>query len=117
MIKLVQKDLKLFFGQRRNMLLTFALPIILITLFAFVFGGVNKNKNQSRKYNLTVSDLDNTASSKEAIAQLDTLKSIHVIPEQLIIAQEAIKNGKIDAVLVLHKGFADSLNKDRKSVV
>ena len=110
MIKLVQKDLKLFFGQRRNMLLTFALPIILITLFAFVFGGVNKNKNQSRKYNLTVSDLDNTASSKEAIAQLDTLKSIHVIPEQLIIAQEAIKNGKIDAVLVLHKGFADSLN-------
>ena len=110
MIKLVQKDLKLFFSNRRNVLLTFALPIILITLFVFVFGGVGKSKNQSKKYDLTVSDLDNTASSKDAIAQLDSQKSIHVIPEQLITAQEAVKKGKIDAVLILHKGFADSLN-------
>ena len=38
MIKLVLKDLKLFFGNKQDMLLTFALPIIFITLFTFVFG-------------------------------------------------------------------------------
>jgi ABC-2 type transport system permease protein len=38
MIKLVKKDLKLFFGNKRDMLLTFALPIVFITLFASVFG-------------------------------------------------------------------------------
>ena len=38
MIKLVKKDLKLFFSNKRDMLLTFALPIIIITLFALVFG-------------------------------------------------------------------------------
>ena len=38
MIKLVKKDLKLFFGNKQDMLLTFALPIIFITLFTFVFG-------------------------------------------------------------------------------
>jgi len=38
MIKLVKKDLKLFFGNKQDMLLTFALPIIFITLFSFVFG-------------------------------------------------------------------------------
>lgn len=38
MIKLVQKDLKLFFGNKQDMLLTFALPIVFITLFSFVFG-------------------------------------------------------------------------------
>jgi ABC-type multidrug transport system permease subunit len=38
MRKLVQKDLKLFFGNKRDMLLTFALPIVIITLFSFVFG-------------------------------------------------------------------------------
>jgi ABC-2 type transport system permease protein len=38
MIKLVKKDLKLFFSNKRDMLLTFAIPIIISTLFALVFG-------------------------------------------------------------------------------
>jgi ABC-type transport system involved in cytochrome c biogenesis permease component len=41
MIKLVKKDLKLFFGNKRDMLLTFAVPIIIITLFASVFGKID----------------------------------------------------------------------------
>jgi ABC-2 type transport system permease protein len=40
MIKLVKKDLKLFFSNKRDMLLTFAIPLIIITLFALVFGKV-----------------------------------------------------------------------------
>lgn len=44
MIQLVKKDLKLFFGNRQGMMLTFVLPIILITLFAFVFGKMNNSK-------------------------------------------------------------------------
>lgn len=40
MIKLVKKDLKLFFSNRQDMLLTFALPIIIITLFSLVFGNM-----------------------------------------------------------------------------
>ena len=43
MIQLVKKDLKLFFGNRQGMILTFVLPIILITLFAFVFGKMNNS--------------------------------------------------------------------------
>jgi len=45
MIKLVKKDLKLFFGNKQDMLLTFALPIIFITLFAFVFGNMGDEDN------------------------------------------------------------------------
>jgi ABC-2 type transport system permease protein len=41
MIKLIKKDLKLFFGNKQDMLLTFALPIIFITLFTLVFGKMN----------------------------------------------------------------------------
>jgi ABC-type multidrug transport system permease subunit len=44
MIKLVKKDLKLFFGNKQDMLLTFALPIIFITLFASVFGKMNNSE-------------------------------------------------------------------------
>lgn len=44
MIKLVKKDLKLFFSNRQDMMLTFVLPIIFITLFAFVFGKMNNSE-------------------------------------------------------------------------
>ena len=45
MIKLVKKDLKLFFSNRQDMLLTFALPIIIITLFSLVFGNMGNTEN------------------------------------------------------------------------
>ena len=44
MIKLVKKDLKLFFSNRQDMMLTFILPIVFITLFAFVFGKMNNSE-------------------------------------------------------------------------
>jgi ABC-type multidrug transport system permease subunit len=44
MIKLVKKDLKLFFSNRQDMMLTFVVPIIFITLFAFVFGKMNNSE-------------------------------------------------------------------------
>jgi len=47
MIKLVKKDLKLFFSNRQDMMLTFVLPILFITLFAFVFGKMNNSKESN----------------------------------------------------------------------
>ncbi|MFC2117423.1 ABC transporter permease [Bacteroidota bacterium] len=44
MIKLVKKDLKLFFGNKRDMLITFVLPIIFISLFSFIFGNMNNDE-------------------------------------------------------------------------
>ncbi len=90
------------------MLLTFAMPMALITLFAVVFGGTGGGK-ESRKYDLLLCDLDNTPASHHATAQLDSLKSLNLIPEQLENAQNLIKKGKKDAVLVFYKGFADSM--------
>ena len=47
MIKLVKKDLKLFSSNKRDMLLTFILPIIIITLFASVFGEIGKTNGDN----------------------------------------------------------------------
>ncbi len=44
MIKLVKKDLKLFVGNKQDMLLTFVLPIIFITLFSFIFGNMGNTE-------------------------------------------------------------------------
>jgi ABC-2 type transport system permease protein len=45
MIQLVKKDLKLFFSNKQDMLLTFALPLIFITLFASVFGKMHNSED------------------------------------------------------------------------
>jgi ABC-2 type transport system permease protein len=47
MIKLAKKDLKLFSSNKRDMLLTFILPIIIITLFASVFGQIDKTNGDN----------------------------------------------------------------------
>jgi len=47
MIKLVKKDLKLFLGNKTDILLTFALPIIFITLFSFIFGNMGNTEEDS----------------------------------------------------------------------
>jgi len=109
MLKLAAKDLKLFFKDKKSLLMTFALPIALITLFAFAFGGVGRDKSASNEYKLPVCDLDNTASSKDAIKKLDAEKTLEVVHVNLNDAQEAIKKGKEDCVLIFYKGFADSL--------
>jgi len=44
MITLIKKDLKLFFSDRQGIILTFALPIIFITLFASIFRKMNNSE-------------------------------------------------------------------------
>lgn len=107
MFKLAIKDLKLFISDKRALLLTFIIPMALITLFAIVFGGTGNS--ESREYDLLVCDLDSSPSSIDAITQLDSLNSLNIIHEQLTIAQDLVKKGKRDALLIFHKGFGDSL--------
>lgn len=109
MIQLALKDLRLLFKDRRALLLTFAVPIALITLFAFLYGGGGMSNN-SNSYQLPVCDLDSSDLSRYAIAQLDSVESLQTIPFTLESAQEAVRSGKEDCVLIFYKGFADSLN-------
>ncbi|MCO6496429.1 MAG: ABC transporter permease [Chitinophagaceae bacterium] len=108
MLKLPIKDLKLFFKDRPSVLVTFAVPIALITLFAFAFGGAGQG-NKENKISMQIADLDNTDLSAKAIAVFDTLKNIRTNHVSYEAAVEAIKKGKENSVLIIHKGFADSL--------
>src|SRR5437879_5562950 len=110
MIRLALKDLKLFFADRRSLMLTFAVPIALITLFAFAFGGVGQEKGKAKPTRLVVADEDKTDASKDVIAQLDSTKELEVSMTGVEEAENLVKKGDEAAVLVFHKGFSDSLN-------
>jgi ABC-type Na+ efflux pump permease subunit len=109
MFKLFKKDLILFFHDRRSVILTFLLPVILITLFAFAYGSIGAYDGRSEPVKLLVADLDQTGSSKEIINKIDSLEDIIIVVADSIKSKELVISGDYVCALIIYKGFADSL--------
>ncbi|MBC35894.1 MAG: hypothetical protein CL663_07645 [Bacteroidetes bacterium] len=111
MYKLFIKDLKLFFIDKKAVMLTFLLPIIIISLFAFAFGGLG-GKRTSQPIDLLVSDLDQSASSQKIIAKLDSLEGLGIKIKEIEWAKDQVIKGNYVGVLVFNKGFDESLKNN-----
>jgi len=109
MFKLFKKDLILFFHDQRSVILTFLLPVILITLFAFAYGSIGAYDGRSEPVKLLVADLDQTRSSKEIIHKIDSLEDIRIIVSDSVKSKELVTKGKYAGALIIYKGFQDSL--------
>jgi ABC-2 type transport system permease protein len=109
MLKLFKKDLILFFHDQRSVILTFLLPVILITLFAFAYGSIGDYNGRSEPVKLLVTDLDQTRTSKEIIYKVDSLEDIRTVVSDVIKSKELVIKGKYACALIIYKGFQDSL--------
>ncbi len=109
MLKLFKKDLILFFHDQRSVIITFLLPVILITLFAFAYGSIGAYDGRSEPVKLLVTDLDQTSSSKKIIHKIDSLEDIRTIASDSIKSIELVIKGKYACALIIYKGFQDSL--------
>lgn len=108
-VKILKKDLKVDFADKRGILLTLLLPIILITLFAFSFGGVGRKKRAPSPTTLLVVDQDSSKTSQDFIAQLDSLNTLRLVSKQETEAVELVQKGKNVAALVFGKGFEEAV--------
>lgn len=109
MYKICRKDLKLFFSDKRSVLLGFLLPIVLITLFALAFGGSGGGRGFNT-VTLPVSDLDSTEATFNVIADLDSVKGLKMEHLPLKEAKKLVMKGKRVGVLIFYRGFKDSLD-------
>ena len=91
------------------MILTFLLPVILITLFAFAYGSIGAYNGRSEPVKLLVTDLDNTTTSKEIIHKIDSIPDIITITTDSLKSKELVIKGKYACALIINKGFQDSL--------
>lgn len=108
MFKIAKKDIRLFLKDRRGVMLTFFLPIFLITIFALAFGGARREA--AKPTTLLITDLDRTGTTTDLIVSLDSLKGVDIELMPLDSAQELVRKGSEPAVLVFYKGFEDSVN-------
>ena len=109
MLKLFKKDLILFFHDQRSVILTFLLPVILITLFALAYGAVGQLDGRSEPLNVLVADMDQTRSSKEIVDKIGNHEGISLIIKDSEKSKELVINGKYACALMIYEGFQDSL--------
>jgi ABC-type multidrug transport system permease subunit len=108
------KDLKLFLSDKKSVIMTFLLPILLILLFAFAFGGIGSGKSEPKSINLLVSDLDNSTETAAIFKSFDSVRGIKLIKTDLNKATDLVRKGKYVGVLIFGRGFNDSIAQNKK---
>ena len=103
-LALVRKDLKLFFNDRRAVIVSILVPIVLASFFGYLFGGQGGNAEMS-KVSVLVIDQDASNISRGLITQLGSDKNLDVKPSTLEAAREAVRKGKATAAIVIPKDF------------
>jgi ABC-2 type transport system permease protein len=111
MLKITLKDIKLFVTDRRALMMTFFMPIALISIFAMAFGG--EKERDARPMNILVSNVDASPASTELVNRIDSLKNISVQRIQQDSAERLVRTGEESAVLIFKKGFGDSLKEGK----
>lgn len=110
MFKIAIKDLRLIIHDRRAVVLTLFLPIALISLFAFAFGGAGSSSGDANPISIFLADRDSTAVTRNIISQLDTMKSLDIKETTFETGKEEVVKGSRVALLVFYPGFGDSVN-------
>jgi ABC-2 type transport system permease protein len=105
---LVAKDLRVFLSDPRAVILSFAAPLVLASLFASIGPG---GGGESARIPLLVVDRDQSAVSKAIVAGLSADKNLAVEPATLDQARERVRKGKVGVAVALPEGFGASAAK------
>jgi len=101
---LVRKDLRLFFNDRRAVIVAIVVPIVLASFFGYLFGG-QKGSTEMAKVPVLMIDQDGSDISRGLITQLAGDKNLDVKPSSLDDARDAVRKGKATAAIVIPKDF------------
>jgi ABC-type multidrug transport system permease subunit len=112
MWEIIKKDLLQFRKDKKSLILSFLLPIVLISLFALVYGGID-GKSKAKPQTILLSDLDKTDLSSQIIAKLNKEPALLLKPTPLEEGKKLVVDGKNTALLCFYKGFADSVNQGK----
>jgi ABC-2 type transport system permease protein len=109
-LALVRKDLRLFFGDRRAVVVGLIVPIVLASFFGYLFGGQGGQQETSRMPVLVI-DQDGSAISSAVVAQLSSDKNLEVNSSTLDEARTQVRKGKARAAIVIPKDFGSDAGR------
>jgi len=109
-IALVRKDLQLFFGDRRAVILSFAIPIAIASFFGSIFRG-SSGDNEPAKIPVMIIDQDGSAVSKEIVAGMQRDKAVAITTTTLDAARASVQSGKTAVAVVIPSGFGEAAGR------
>src|SRR5205085_4899083 len=89
---MVRKDLLLFFGDRRSVIVSFLVPIVIASFFGSLFGGPG-SKSQRTRVPIAVVDNDGSAISQAIVSGLQADSMLAVSISAPDIARDAVRRG------------------------
>lgn len=113
-IRLIQKDIARFLNDKRAVILTFLVPMVLIIIFGNIFGGDGGTRG---KASLILVNESNSIVAKLFEAKLDSSKALYPVKKYIAengkdsikfdeaIAKEWVRTGRISAAVVMPKDF------------
>jgi len=101
---MVRKDMRLFFVDRRAMLMSFVAPIVIASFFGYIFGGQGSQTKASRMPVLMV-DRDESPISKQIVAGLTADPALDVKPSSLDAARATVRNGRAMVAILIPRDF------------
>ena len=105
-LALVRKDLQIFFGDTRAVIMAFAAPILIGSFFGYVFGG-NQTKKDSTQLQVLFVDQDQGPVAKQLLAAMQQDSTLQVSPSALEPAREAVRTGKVPVAVIIPAAFGD----------
>src|SRR6185436_3704353 len=97
---MVRKDLLLFFGDRRSVIVSFLVPIAIASFFGTIFSGPSKNSEPAR-ISVAIIDQDDSAISKGIVAGARTDKNLAVTAPTEAEARDQVKRGKTSVAVII----------------
>ena len=108
---LVRKDLLLFFGDRRAVILSFAVPIAIASFFGSIFGGSGDQSREPARIPVAVVDQDGSAISK---AIVDGMQKDAGLRTSTLVAADArggVQKGDLAVAVVIPSGFGEAAGR------
>ena len=108
LVAMVRKDLQLFFSDRRSVIMSFAVPILIASFFGSVFSGVGNNTERAR-VSVAVVDNDGSAISQNIVSGLQHDPNLRVTTLGEREARDAVAAGKISVAVVMPQNFSEQV--------
>ncbi len=106
LIALIRKDLLLFLGDRRALLLNLVMPILLGAFFGYLFGGAGGG--EASRIEVAVVSQDSSQTARNIVAGLAADTSLKVVEMPLDRARAQVLKGKLSAAIVIPARFGEA---------
>jgi ABC-2 type transport system permease protein len=103
---MVRKDLLLFVGDRRALIMSFIAPIAIASFFGSLFGG--PGTSEPARISLAIVDEDSSAVSKGIAIGAQGDRTLAVTTPARDDARRSVRAGKTTVAVVIPKGFGDA---------